>query len=891
MASRYLVSSGAWNSTARWSATLGGASGASVPTSADDVFLPNAFSVSLPSGYTAAMKSLDCTGCTGGITQAGLSNMNIFGSATFVSGMTFSVTGTVSFNPTGNATLTTNGLSLATATVATNSSTAVLNLADALTCKAFSISLGTLALGANTLTCGTFTFSTLTGTKAITRSTGNIVLTGTGTVLTWTGTGTQPTFPASNLPISLTDTSGTARTINLQVVFSDTTAVSYLVNGSGSLTFTTRMYADNLVFSGFTGSLVIPSTAANIYGDLTLSAGMTLSSSNTLTFAGTGTITSNGVTLDAPVTVNSASGTISLAGNLTLGSTRQFTLSQGTLSLGTATLTSGTFSSGTSSVRSLNFGTGQIYTYGTVSLTTLTNFSWSGTSNFYINNTASCNYSIDTGPQYAFNVTLAGSAQVTVSLNASFQNLDCSSFSSTFSSSRVYIYGNISLSSAGTYPNTNFTLSGSGTLTPNGATIYALTMDSTTGAATYTLAGSLICTNTLTLTRGTLNLSTYTLTANTFVNNSAQTRTLNFGAGSALYLSGSAATLINQSSTGLTIAGTYQARLTAGSTTGNRTITFNAYSTSNIPPGINDSGTSDVVVANGSDIVNITSQIGYVNLTSYAGTFAYGSALTCFGSFTLPASVTFNTTSSISFESLSSKTINLNGQSFAGDVTFVSGTWTLLSAYVCNATTTLTSGTFDANNYSVTIGSFQSSNTNTRALYLRSGTWTIGNSLSLPAWNISTSTGMTLTAGSSVIQVTSTLDQQFYGGGLTYNVLRFISTGNKYVYGSSTFYQIDNTTQPGTIYFEVSTTQTVTNFLLSGTSGNLISLASTTPGTRFNLSSPSGTKNVSYCSITDSNATGGAVWNSFLTNGNVDGGNNLGWIFSTGGTGNMFLVF
>jgi hypothetical protein len=37
---------------------------------------------------------------------------------------------------------------------------------------------------------------------------------------------------------------------------------------------------------------------------------------------------------------------------------------------------------------------------------------------------------------------------------------------------------------------------------------------------------------------------------------------------------------------------------------------------------------------------------------------------------------------------------------------------------------------------------------------------------------------------------------------------------------------------------------------------------------------------VSFVSIQDINATGGATWDSLLTNGNVDAGNNLGWNFS-----------
>jgi hypothetical protein len=46
----------------------------------------------------------------------------------------------------------------------------------------------------------------------------------------------------------------------------------------------------------------------------------------------------------------------------------------------------------------------------------------------------------------------------------------------------------------------------------------------------------------------------------------------------------------------------------------------------------------------------------------------------------------------------------------------------------------------------------------------------------------------------------------------------------------------------------------------------------------------------SYLDIQDSIATGGAIWEALLTNGNVNSGNNLGWIFSIGSSGGNFLL-
>jgi len=65
---------------------------------------------------------------------------------------------------------------------------------------------------------------------------------------------------------------------------------------------------------------------------------------------------------------------------------------------------------------------------------------------------------------------------------------------------------------------------------------------------------------------------------------------------------------------------------------------------------------------------------------------------------------------------------------------------------------------------------------------------------------------------------------------------------------------------------------------LNGTSGNLITINSVTNAATFTLSKASGTVDVSFCSIKDSIATGGAAWYAGTTSTN--GGNNTGWLFT-----------
>jgi hypothetical protein len=70
----------------------------------------------------------------------------------------------------------------------------------------------------------------------------------------------------------------------------------------------------------------------------------------------------------------------------------------------------------------------------------------------------------------------------------------------------------------------------------------------------------------------------------------------------------------------------------------------------------------------------------------------------------------------------------------------------------------------------------------------------------------------------------------------------------------------------------------VGSFATSG--ANQKFLQSTLAGSQATLSDASGTNNLSNTTIQDINATGGATWNAYLTNNNVDGGNNTGWDFN-----------
>ena len=174
------------------------------------------------------------------------------------------------------------------------------------------------------------------------------------------------------------------------------------------------------------------------------------------------------------------------------------------------------------------------------------------------------------------------------------------------------------------------------------------------------------------------------------------------------------------------------------------------------------------------------------------------------------------------------------------------------------------SGTFTTNNFNVT-----------PAFVSAFGTLNMGSSTVTIDLNWFIDTAATINAGTSTINMMNATGI-FDGGDQTYYNLNIVNSIE--LTGNNTFNTISNSTQPITIDFAAGSTQTVTNFNVSGTAGNLVTLQSTTPGSQFTLSKASGTVSRNYLSIKDSAATGGAAWYAGANSTNVS--NNTGWTFT-----------
>jgi len=164
-------------------------------------------------------------------------------------------------------------------------------------------------------------------------------------------------------------------------------------------------------------------------------------------------------------------------------------------------------------------------------------------------------------------------------------------------------------------------------------------------------------------------------------------------------------------------------------------------------------------------------------------------------------------------------------------------------------------GTFDANDYDVTIGRFNSDNSNARKLLMGNGTWTLLNNVAGIEWDMGVITNLDVASsaeGSIIITSTSNVNDTFEGGGWTYNNLTIsTSTGIMTFTGSNTFNTF-TINAPKTVKFTSGTTQYVNSFVATGSAGNDINLQAVTTNSIATISDLDGGTNVNdYLIVAD----------------------------------------
>jgi hypothetical protein len=769
--------------------------------------------------------------------------------------------------------------------------------------------------GANTVTigtgavCSTLTMTGFTGTLAF--GTNTISVAGTGTVFTG-----ATTYSVSGTPLILvTNATATARAITTAAV-SEAQSISFNVNAGGStFTVNSSSVVRDLTFSGsFNGSF--PNAAATIYGNLTFKSGMTITAGTGVrTFAatsGTQKITSAALNLDFPLTF-SGTATYQLQDALSVGTatSRTITLTSGTLDLNGFTLTNfGVFSSSNSNTRSIAFNGGNYTntlttTTTVVSMAVTTGFTYTGTPTFNITgSTATFTTTVSfTGTETnSLNINVSSGAG-TIALTGTFKNINLTGFTGTLSNTTRTIYGNLIIPSgitaltAGTSVTTFAGTSGTQQITSSSKILdFPLTFS---GTVTYQLQGDLnvgsAATRTITFTSGTLDLNNFILTHyGSFSSNNTNTRSIIFGTTGRIdntFTTGTAWSMADL--TNFSFTGTSNVRFTSivgaftvqhGTTNGSeaQALSF-AFDSNPTTLSLGASWILDLTLL--SNFASSTSPTFSPTTLSIYGSYLDQTTQSFTALVALNLVATLKTTNYITVTSgIPPTTVTVNAGS---GVTYKLLTQAFFSTLNIQSS-------FDSNSIDFTAqSSFNVSGSNTKTLTLNSILTIFSGSFT----DSSSSTTYNLTG--STIKYSNTGTFNAPNGTFPYVLLDGLTSNTTLTIGGSgsnptiTTLAITSGSNKRIIAIFAGSTLNVTNLSIDGSASATNNLQSTTAGTQATISKSSGTILTNYLTIKDSAATGGAVWRAPTTAGNVDGGNNSGWIFGayTLSTGNFLMFF
>ena len=860
MASRFWVGgTGTWNAsnTTNWAATSGGAGGQSVPGTGDTVTFDassgSSFTVTVESGYNPSVIALN-----GGL------------------------------------------------------ATITLNLND------------------QTLTVQTFIFTGTATRRVAFGSTGQIIITGNNALVFSCMIDTGLTFTGSrNVYFTYTGSVGTRNIRNCTLAnIANCYLNMYITGGSDILNITgsSGLIGGNVDYGSYSGSW---NAFGYYYGSLTLSPNMTIGptalAASFLNPNGvTQTITTNGKTIDSPITVNCPTSTVVLADDLTLAATRTLTLTAGTLNFNDRVVNVPLFSSSGSSVRTLAFGNSTVNITGnsTTVWTTATATNMTVTGTKVVNLT----YAGATGTRIisagspteenaiSFNITAGTDI---VSPQSSMNNLDFTGFAGSLAAAGRNLYGNLIISptmtvTAGSSSTTMVGTTGTRTITTNGVT-YPQSIGFNGIGGSYLLADDLDMDNgsqftTFTVSIGNVDLNNKTVSASTFSGSGSTARSIAFGSNSVINLSGNSTTVWSAATvTNFSYTGNARVNFTYAGATGNRTINHG----SSLGSGVPATAPPPFYFASGSDNVVTTSssQFGELDFAGFTGTLT-NTARSLSGNLTLGTGMTAVAgANAVTFNAVSAnQTLVTNGVATDFPITIASTNGNFVlgeSLSISSRTLTLNSGNLIANGYNITAGVFSSSNGNPRIIDISNTTVTLTSSVDLATgifnvWDMTTTTGATLNAADSNINLTSTTtaNSSFLGGGFTYGNLDIggaTGGGNLTFNGNNTFVGTINSSKTVAygIKFTAGTTTTVDGFTVSGSAGNVVTITSATAATHNLVFTGAGNVDFSYADISYSNASPTNTWYALLTNNNTDSGNNTGWIFELPATSssNFFLVF
>lgn len=857
MADRYWVGgTGSWNSTSKWSASSGGSSGASVPTSSDNVI----FDVNSGSAhYTVTVTSgATCANFT-------FTPKAINGATNFVFQGTLTVAGSFSTSGTqGNRRAV--FYSSVTGTQRTLSIASIGSVSDVdfqdISVTGAGGTLSGTRIG-NRGNCTSITFSTPKSVYWVTSSNAN--WSGDNWSASSGGSASTNSFP---LPQDTAVFDSNFLPITANEVYIDDAMQNGLAIGSFLSSRTALFYIK--VRSGQVQS-------AQVYGDWNNSGGAATFSGPSaygyLEFVSSGTQTLFSAGPWPPIQVSCApGGTVQLSRNFL--SYSDINVAKGTFTTQNYDVSVNSLTSSNTDTRTINLGSSTVTlsSYIPISFATSTGLTFNaGTSTINLTNSAS-GASVHLGNQTFYNVNFTGTGTSTAhSINGAntFTNLSFSAPAST---------GLIPVSLIA-----NQTITG--TLTCSGATaIRRLFIFSSAYGTTRTLT-----VNSLSAT----DCDFRNITVAGSAAGSSQTRAGDCGGNNGITFDAPKTVYWNLSG-----SQNWGANGWASSSGGSPAV--------NNFPLAQDVAAFDNAGSAGTVTINYSWNVGSINASARtsAMTLAVGTATTyaiLYKDLTLGTGLTINGSGLLGFQFLGqgiTQSITCNGASvgcliWIGDSSYPTSSSIRTVRFADAFSSSFSSGsgnslyvyqgTLDTNSQNASFAGVVNFYTGTVA--------TLGSSTITCNGGFSNTSAASVSGSGATIKMNSSFSSSFAGGGAVYSgiTLDKSGSGTLNISGNNTFDNITNTQNlvgPSTITFGSGSTNTFLNWNASGAVGRLLTINASS-STNATISKASGTVSAYYLSISKSTATGGATWIAYDS---VNGGGNIGWNF-TALQGGMLVFF
>jgi len=722
VATRYWVGgSGNWDatSTANWSATSGGAAGASAPTSADNVIFDvnsnvgtGAFTVTVD-GATATpsiCNDITASGLDGAMTLAfGTTGvLDCYGSLTFpATNLTVtSSAGTINFQATTTGkTITTNGVSISTAFVFLGSG-GEWTLGSAVSGNgSISFRNGTLNTNNFNITLNALGSGTIANTRTLSLGSSIITLAGATPVNMVTPAGLTLNAGTSTIQCSnATPTFSGGGLTFYNVAFTSGSLAGAIITGENTY--------NNLTIPSRTGNPVVTTFGSNQTINGTLTIGTTNGPANRQIVASSAVGVQRTLTVNTMATLSDVDfRDIAIAGNAISGGNVTGTrLGNGGNNANI------TFDAPKTVYWNLAAGGNWFSTVAP---------GWALTSGGAVNTN---NIPLIQDTAVIENTGLNSGATITYNLFAGTGTIDASTrtlpFTLASTTVNPVVYGNVTLSSVTTLSGTgaiSFVGPSNQTIAPAGVTFpQPLTVNKPVDTSLL-LGDALTTTGAFTLTQGTLGLNGFDLTCNAFSSSNSNTRSIAFGT-KKIIVTGNAATIWNiQIADNFSYTGTSQIDCTYSGSTGTRTINHTTAANSTLV----ESKALNFNITSGTDIVSTTTvsfatSFNNLNFTGFGGTLN-NTILDIYGNLVYSTGMTLSAgTNATRFQKTSgTQNLTTNGKTLDFPVTKQgAGTLQLLDTLTIGSTRTftLTQGNLDLNGFDLSCGLFNSNNSNTRSI-------------------------------------------------------------------------------------------------------------------------------------------------------------------------------